>query len=71
MHEEIERHFTVTQVARARNLSPDTIRQLFLHERGVIVISKLKPRKRIYRVLRIPESVERRVFERLTNKGSK
>lgn len=67
MSELTEQHFTVAQVARNRNLSPDLIRNLFLDEPGVIVISKPKRHKRVYRVLRIPESVERRVFDRLTN----
>ena len=67
MIEQMERHFTVAQVARNRNLSADLVRKLFLDEPGVIVISKPKRHKRIYRVLRIPESVERRVFMRLTN----
>jgi hypothetical protein len=67
MFEEREQHFTVGQVAKNRNLSGDTIRRLFIDEPGVIVISKPKHRKRTYRVLRIPESVERRVFARLTN----
>jgi hypothetical protein len=70
MLEQPERHFTVEQIASLRNLSADTIRRLFSNEPGVIVISKPRARKRVYRVLRIPESVERRVFARLTNSGS-
>jgi hypothetical protein len=67
MFEEPEQHFTVGQIAKNRNLSADTIRRLFIDEPGVIVITKPKRRKRTYRVLRVPESVERRVFARLTN----
>ena len=67
MVEQTERHFTVEEIARNRNLSPDLIRKLFVDEPGVIVISKAKRYKRIYRVLRIPQSVERRVFARITN----
>jgi hypothetical protein len=70
MIEQMERHFTVAQVARHRNLSADLVRKLFLDEPGVIVICKPKRNKRIYRVLRIPESVERRVFGRFTNNDS-
>jgi AraC-like DNA-binding protein len=69
MFEEQERHLTIAQIAKVRNLSTSTIRRLFENEAGVIVISKPKARKRLYRVLRIPESVERRVFARLTNNG--
>jgi hypothetical protein len=69
MHEDAERHFTVGQIAHIRNLSTDTIRRLFIAEPGVIVIARPKSRKRTYHVLRIPESVERRVFARLTNRS--
>ncbi len=69
MVEEMERHLTVGQIARIRNLSSNTVRRLFIHEPGVLVLSVTRPRKRVYRVLRIPESVERRVFARLTNNG--
>lgn len=69
MIDEAERHLTVAQIAKIRNLSSDTVRRLFTNEPGVIVIGKPKARKRVYRVLRIPESVERRVFARLTNNG--
>jgi AraC-like DNA-binding protein len=62
-----ERHFRVQDVARNRNLSSDTVRRLFIDEPGVIVIKTYKPRRRVYRSLRIPESVERRVFARMTN----
>jgi hypothetical protein len=63
----LERHFSVTQVALRRNLSHDTIRRMFICEPGVMVYTKKKPNKRIYRTLRIPESVEHRVFTLLTN----
>lgn len=69
MAEEMERHLTVGQIAQIRNLSSNTVRRLFRHEPGVLVLSVTRPRKRVYRVLRIPESVERRVFARLTNNG--
>jgi len=62
-----ELHLTVSQVALRRKLSHDTISRMFRAEPGVIVYTNRKPNKRIYRTLRIPESVERRVFERLTN----
>lgn len=68
MLEQVERHFTVGEIAQLRNLSSSTIRRLFKDEPGVIVISKTKPHKRSYCVLRIPESVERKVFARLTNR---
>jgi transcriptional regulator GlxA family with amidase domain len=71
MLEELEQHLTVGQIARIRNLSTNTVRRLFVNEPGVIVLCKPKARKRVYRVLRIPESIERRVFARLTNNSIK
>jgi len=65
----IEKFYTVGQIARRRNLSTDLIRRMFVSEAGVIVITKTKPGKRIYRCLRVPESVEKRVFARFTNGG--
>jgi hypothetical protein len=64
-----ERHLTVHQIALRRNLSHDTIRRIFLSEPGVIVIATPKAHKRVYRSLRIPESIEQRVFSRFTNGG--
>lgn len=62
-----ERFWTVGQIARRRNLSSDTVRRIFLEEPGVIVVTRRRPRKRVYRSLRIPESVDNRVFARMTN----
>jgi hypothetical protein len=67
VREPSEYHFTVEEISRNRNLSTDLIRRLFIDEPGVIVISNPRRHKRVYRVLRIPESVERRVFARITN----
>jgi len=64
-----EQHYSVKEVAAHLSISSDTVRRIFLSEPGVIVISNRKPRKRVYRSLRIPESVERRVFARFTNGG--
>jgi hypothetical protein len=64
-----ERYLTVHQVAIRYNLSDDTIRRRFEAEPGVIIITLHKPRKRIYRTLRIPESVVQRVFARWTIGG--
>jgi hypothetical protein len=57
---------TVAEVAKRLNVNADTVRRLFLHESGVIVISIPKKGTRVYRTLRIPERVFRRVITRLT-----
>jgi len=61
-----ERHYTVAELATSRNLSPDTIRDLFRDEPGVLKITKPRRGTRGYVVLRIPESVAIRVFDRQT-----
>jgi hypothetical protein len=43
----------------------DTVRRLFLHEPGVVVICFPRKGRRLYQTVRIPESVLRRVLERL------
>jgi hypothetical protein len=61
-----EGHLTPEQLGERWNLSADTIRRLFDHEAGVLVIQRASGRRR-YRTLRIPESVAERVHRRLTN----
>jgi hypothetical protein len=65
-----ERCHSPEQIAELWTLSADTVRRLFEHEPGVLVIER--PRiygKRRYRTLRIPESVAQRVYHRLSLKG--
>ena len=61
----IERHFSVAEVAKAWNLSEDSVRRLFSSEPGVLVIGRrIKGSKRRYTTLRIPQSVAERVHSR-------
>jgi hypothetical protein len=63
-----ERHYSVSELAATWNLSLDTIRKLFEHEPGVVVIGDetRKFSRRKYITLRIPESVALRVHRRLS-----
>jgi len=63
-----ERHYSVSELAVLWNLSVDTIRRLFEHEPGILVIGKEpgKYSRRRYITLRIPESVALRVHRRLS-----
>lgn len=61
-----ERIFTVADVAERLHVKEDTVRRLFLREPGVIVICFPRRGRRIYRTVRIPESVLGRVLARLT-----
>ena len=57
---------TIAEVAERLKIKEDTVRRLFVSEPGVIVICFPRKGKRVYRTLRIPESVLRRVLTRLT-----
>jgi hypothetical protein len=63
-----EVHFSVVQVAKLWNISPDLARQLFRQEPGVLKIERPRGRfKRVYTTLRIPQSVLNRVYTRLSS----
>ncbi|HKD78916.1 MAG TPA: hypothetical protein VKH81_04435 [Candidatus Angelobacter sp.] len=62
-----ERHYSVNELAILWNLSKQTIRRLFQDEPDVVRIGEQEVRhKRAYVTLRIPESVVRRVHQRLS-----
>lgn len=66
MQAAIDQQFlTIVDVAERLKVNEDTVRRLFLNEPGVIVICFPRKGKRVYRTLRIPESVFRRVVTRL------
>jgi hypothetical protein len=58
--------FTVAEVAELLKVNTETIRRLFLNEPGVILISFPRKGKRVYRTVRIPEDVLRRVITRVS-----
>jgi hypothetical protein len=62
-----EQHFTPEQLGEWWGLSADSIRRLFEHESGVLIVQRAGKKSRGYRTLRIPESVALRVHRRLTN----
>ena len=61
-----EPHYSVEEIAENWGLSVDFVRRLFLRETGVVVFWRQQPGKRVYRTLRIPESVVERVHRRMT-----
>ena len=61
-----EMYLTVAEVADRLKVNEETVRRLFLNESGVVVICFPRRGRRVYRTLRIPESVFRRVVIRLT-----
>jgi len=60
-----ERHYSVEELTELWGMSDDFVRRLFLNEPGVVVFFKPRPGKRVYRILRIPESVVQRVHRRM------
>jgi hypothetical protein len=64
-----ERHFSVDELAELWGMSDDFVRRLFLHEPGVVIFRHPRPGRRVYRTLRIPESVAQRVHTRLREIG--
>jgi hypothetical protein len=66
----LERHYTPAELAELWGFSVDYVRELFRNEDGVLVVDRPeKMHKRRYTILRIPESVARRVHARLAVKG--
>lgn len=72
MNDILERHFTLAELAKAWHMSRSSIHPWFVNEEGVIKYgaAKLnKGRKRTHLSLRIPESVARRVYRRITGQN--
>jgi hypothetical protein len=60
--------FTVAEVAELLKVNTETVRRLFLDEPDVILISFPRKGKRVYRTVRIPEDVLRRVITRVSSR---
>lgn len=58
--------YTLAEVAERLKVNDDTVRRMFISEPGVIVICFPRKGRRLYRTLRIPESVLERVIDRFT-----
>jgi hypothetical protein len=61
-----ETYLTLFEVAERLKVNEDTARRLFMNEPGVIVICFPRKGKRVYRTVRIPDSVFKRVITRLS-----
>jgi hypothetical protein len=69
----LERHFSPRELSEAWGLSDTKIRRIFQNEPGVLLIGEPSRRvgrklRRSYYIMRIPESVASRVYERLRKK---
>lgn len=60
-----ELHLSVEDLSNRWGMSEDFVRRLFLDEPGVVIFCNPRPGRRIYRTLRIPESVAARVYRRI------
>ena len=65
-----ERHYSVEDLCGQWKMSDDFIRRLFLREPGVVVFSQARPGRRVYRTLRIPESVAKDVHRRMRKEAT-
>jgi hypothetical protein len=59
--------YTLAEVAERLKINDDTVRRMFTNEPGVIVICFPRKGRRVYRTIRIPESVLERVISRFTS----
>ncbi len=67
----LERHYSVTEIAKMWALSEKTVRRMFEDEEGVLQWESPETRrKRGYITLRIPESVLLRVHRERTRRAS-
>jgi hypothetical protein len=64
-----ERHYTVAELAEMWKFSKEFVRRLVAHEPGVSEWVTQEPGKRSYRVLRIPESVVERPYNRALSRA--
>jgi hypothetical protein len=59
----LERHYSLKQIADKWGWDPETVRQAFIDEDGVLILGNAnrKDGKRAYLTIRVPESVLDRV----------
>jgi hypothetical protein len=62
-----EKHYSPEALGEQWGLSADTVRRIFEHEPGVLVIQSTRKGARRYRTIRIPESIAVRAHRRLSN----
>jgi hypothetical protein len=67
-----EPHYSVQEIAKLWKVDAETVSKIFRDEPGVLVLGNIgrKDGKRNYTILRIPDSVLRRVYTRRTQKQS-
>jgi hypothetical protein len=65
----LEQHYTPLQIGQLWGLSARLVRETFRNEPGVMVVDRPEQmHKRGYASLRIPESVMRRVYDKMHTK---
>jgi hypothetical protein len=60
---EIEKHLTTTEIARAWSVATEVVCRIFEDEPGVLRLGATTSRRRTRRELRIPVSVYNRVYQ--------
>lgn len=64
-----ERHFTIRELSRMWRFSEEFVRQIVKDEPGVTEWVRQQPGRRRYRVLRVPQSVAERLYNRALGKA--
>ena len=66
----LEQHYTPIEIGKLWRLSARLVRETFRDEPGVLVIDRPEQmHKRGYATIRIPESVAKRVYDRMHTKA--
>jgi hypothetical protein len=64
-----ERHFTIRELSRMWRFSEEFVRQIVKDEPGVTEWVRQQPGRRRYRVLRVPQSVAERLYNKALGKA--
>jgi hypothetical protein len=65
---DFEKHYTIRELSRSWHLSYEATRRLFQDEPGVLRIGgRLRKSKRGYVSLRVPASIARKIYKRVTS----
>ncbi len=59
-----ERHYTIAELAKMWNFSTEFVRQIVRGEPGVTEWVRQQPGRRRYSVIRVPQSVAERLYQR-------
>jgi hypothetical protein len=66
---DFERHYTIRELSKLWHLSYEATRRLFVDEPGVLRVGgRLRKNRRGYQSMRVPASIARKVYRRVTGR---